>query len=394
MSGKMEKLPKSPSRQTEDFIYLVACALENRIPDLQKVNQMNLEQMYRLSRRHFMSAMIYMVLAQSGIWNEKTNDGEKDFVEKWKEKKEKIIRTTLLMDAESQALYQYMEENAIWYMPLKGAIMASFYPRYGMREMSDRDILYDATYQKQLCEWMKERGYSAKSVGVGNHDVYEKMPVYHFEMHTGLFDKSREKWYRYYRNIKQRLIRDEKINYRYHFSDEDFYIYMIVHMYKHLQNAGTGIRGLADLYLYLKEKNSVLDWVYIRREVKKLEVDAFEQISRSLCQKLFSNVQTDLTQKEQIQLDYMLESGVYGTLSNYMENEAKKIRKESQNAMQARLKYIWKNMFLTPEQRERINPFLRHKWSIPFWVLYRRGRAVLFKRSVIKTKLEILRKIK
>lgn len=89
MSGKMEKLPKSPSRQTEDFIYLVACALENRIPDLQKVNQMNLEQMYRLSRRHFMSAMIYMVLAQSGIWNEKTNDGEKDFVEKWKEKKKR-----------------------------------------------------------------------------------------------------------------------------------------------------------------------------------------------------------------------------------------------------------------------------------------------------------------
>lgn len=77
-----------------------------------------------------------------------------------------------------------------------------------------------------------------------------------------------------------------------------------------------------------------------------------------------------------------------------MENEAKRIRKESQNAMQARLKYIWKNMFLTPEQRERINPFLRHKWSIPFWVLYRSGRAVLFKRSVIKTKLEILRKIK
>lgn len=249
MRGEMEKLPKSPSKQTEDFIYLVACALENRIPNLQKVNQMNLEQMYRLSRRHSMSAMIYMVLAQSGIWNEKTNDGEKDFVEKWKEKKENIIRTTLLMDAESQALYQYMEENAIWYMPLKGAIMASFYPRYGMREMSDRDILYDATYQKQLCEWMKERGYSAKSVGVGNHDVYEKMPVYHFEM-------------------------------------------------------------------------------------------------------------------------------------------------ESQNAMQARLKYIWKNMFLTPEQRERINPFLRHKWSIPFWVLYRSGRAVLFKRSVIKTKLEILRKIK
>ena len=77
-------------------------------------------------------------------------------------------------------------------MPLKGVILKELYPKIGMRQMSDNDILFDETYRKDVVRFMKNKGYHLKS-GINAHcDEWVKEPVYNFEMHLNLFVESNE----------------------------------------------------------------------------------------------------------------------------------------------------------------------------------------------------------
>jgi len=77
---------------------------------------------------------------------------------------------------------------------------------------------------------------------------------------TVLFNSySFPKWVAYYEEIKQRLVKDSENEYGYHFSDEDFYIYLLLHGYKHFSNYGNGIGFLTDIFVFLQKKNN--SWI-------------------------------------------------------------------------------------------------------------------------------------
>ena len=59
-----------------------------------------------------------------------------------------------------------------------------------MRQMSDVDILFDASHANDVKEALESLGYTTESFGKGNHDVYHKEPVSNFEMHRDLFGQS------------------------------------------------------------------------------------------------------------------------------------------------------------------------------------------------------------
>lgn len=155
-------------------------------------------------------------------------------------------------------------------MPLKGAILKELYPRQEMRQMADNDILFDAEYKAAVKDYFVREGYEVISYAKGNHDVYEKEPVYNFEMHTSLFGKAHnEVWAEYYKDIQSKLDKRDH-HFQYSFTDEDFYIYFIVHAFKHFDGCGTGIRYFVDSYVYQNAKN--LNWSYIEGELDKLGV--------------------------------------------------------------------------------------------------------------------------
>ena len=377
-----------------DLIYLMRCALNEKIPEMEMIKTMDLEQIYKLSKKHSVSAMVYFALESANTFSQ-FNENRK-LEEKWKETKEKAVRKNILLKTERRAVFQYMNQNRIWHMALKGAVIESMYPKFGMREMADQDILYDSAYQRQLCEWMKKRGYTVVSVGKGNHDIYEKPPVYNFEMHTSLISEMyRTEWKEYYREVKKRLIRDASNPYEYHFSDEDFYVYMIVHACKHFMLAGTGLRTLSDIYIYLHQKENKMDWAYMKHEMKILKIESFEHEIRVLSKKLFSGDSVILTPAEEKQLSYLFDSGTYGTQENYIENSLKEIRSETSTVGQAKLQYIWKRLILSEREMKAYHPIVyQHRYLLPFLVIYRVVRGILFKRKKIKKEFEAMRKLK
>ncbi|MBQ3413161.1 MAG: nucleotidyltransferase family protein [Oscillospiraceae bacterium] len=166
-------------------------------------------------------------------------------------------------------------------MPLKGSVLKDLYPIYGMRQMSDNDILIDSFREAEVKKVMEDLGFEAVSYGKGNHDVYHKQPVSNIEIHTSLFVPSHNKAiYEYYRSVEEKLMPKEGFERK--FSDEDFYIYMIAHEYKHYTNSGTGIRSLLDVYVFLRKHEDDLDKNYIDSELKKLGLEIFENDNRDL----------------------------------------------------------------------------------------------------------------
>ena len=359
----------------KDLIFLLSCAVNGITPNADRVQAMDLEQLYQLAKFHSVRAAVCIVLEKAGIEDQAFHQAYK-----------KAIRKNIYLDMERTAITSAFEEQGIWYMPLKGAVLKDLYPANGMREMADNDMLYDADKQQEAMQIMLGQGYTAESVGKSNHDVYKKPPVLNFELHTALFSSAHaEPLYRYYADTKRLLIRDEDNSFGCHFSDEDFYIYITAHEWKHFNGRGTGIRSLLDCCVYCRNKGDSLDWEYISEQCRLLEIDGFEQQRRQLATKLFSSeILPDLTNAETDLLMNYLSSGTHGTFENAVRKKLKD---------RTKLSFWWHSVFLSRKEMEQHVPFsAKSPLLYPVAAVFRIFRVLIFKQDKIKRAAKTLKK--
>lgn len=337
------------------------------------------EGLFRVADRHLMTAAVCIALEKTGLMDRCPADIKKKFTEG----KTVSVYMTLLMDAERQKLLAFMEEQGIWYLPLKGIVLKELYPQLGARQMSDNDILIDVNAWKVLRDHMRKNGYKWKNEGAGAHDTYVKQPVYRFEMHRKLFvddfkGKQRSAFAAYYETINTRMQKDEGNRFGYHLSDEDFYIYFLAHAYRHYSTGGTGIRTLLDLYVYRLNKRE-LDEDRIAAETDELGIRSFEMCSRTLAEKLFSfpSRQEELTEEEARMLAWMESSGVFGTTAHHVQNGLQELEEAGNGAgTKAKCVYLLRRVFPDLTWYRFNEPFVyRHRWLIPFFWVYRLFRG-------------------
>jgi len=365
-----------------DLVYLCACAANGLKPDAERIRGMDMQQLYKAAAFHTLTAMTAFALESAGV---------KD--KAFSQAKEKAIRKTMLLDSERRKLFAYLEKNGIWYMPLKGVILKELYPKYGMRQMADNDILFDEAHRDAVRAFFESNGYTVICSEKANHDVYQKPPVLNFEMHTSLFSRIHDRrWQAYYKNVKARLVKDDGNGCGYHFSDDDFYIYITVHEYKHYANRGTGLRSLVDRYVYLRQKSGSLDFSYIESECGRLGIADFEKQSRALAEKAFGAAEAmPLSDENERMLTRYLSSGTYGTLENELKRRREKYAEKTGKT--SKFSYALSRLFPDREWYELHAPFYnRHPVLKPFFVVFRLFRGALFRRKVISSELKVLRK--
>lgn len=361
-----------------DMIYLTVCAVTGKTPERARVETLDPASLFTVCQKHVLTACVAYALESAGI-----NDHN------FTQAKEKAIRKNILLDAERRSILSRFEKEQIWYMPLKGALLKDWYPKLGMRQMSDNDILFDPAYRSQVREIMKSRGFQLKNAR-RNVDEYEKEPVYNFEMHASLFPEQYgigHEMAAYYRDVRARLIRDDAHPFGYHFSDEDFYLYMLAHEYKHFSDGGTGVRSLVDTYVFLHRFGSKMNRAYIRAELEKLHMTDYEKQNRVLAMKLFSG--DALTEQEQALLDYHIFSGTYGTIQNKYD---RKIRRSAGGSKKS---YIISRIFPPMNYYKMRFPWAyRCKILIPAAWLYRVFSGLLFRREKLSEELHYLNRKK
>ncbi len=311
------------------------------------------EKLYALAKHHSLTSLTYEALQK--IKNDNPDLNLPDLT-RFRKAKEQSVMRNILMDREREQLFSYMEEKKIWYMPLKGVILKELYPKLGLREMSDNDILFDNRYREEIRHWFEDCGYKVLEYGGGKDDVYAKKPYFYFEMHFSLFEERLlPEWNLYYQDLRSRLIKDKENHYGFHMSDEDFYVFLVAHAYKHYAESGFGIRHLIDLYIFLrantdfevKKKDrmsrqigSALNWNYILQQLDILHIREFEHTCRQLAVHIFTADSMDTLMnpkpEEKKLLHHMLVSGTYGTLQQKVERSV---------AKKGKFRYVFNRIF-------------------------------------------------
>ena len=143
------------------------------------------------------------------------------------------------------------------------------------------------------------------------------------------------------------------------------YVFLIVHIAKHYQYGGTGIRTLLDIYVYEKALPS-LDFDYIKGELKKIGLDRFYDKIHKIVFDWFSG---NFDGNYDTVSAYIISGGVYGTqgverLNNF-------INSNMDNLDSARKKNSVENIFPPLEiMKIRYSILEKQKWMLPlFWII-------------------------
>lgn len=356
----------------ESLVYLLSCAVNGAVPDTGRVSAMDLRAVFDLAGRHMLRAAAAAALASAGF-------RDPDFTEAYA----RAVRKAALLNTELTSLERALNTAGISYLPLKGTVLQNDYPLFGLREMSDVDILIDPERAGDVREIMERRGFTVESYGRDFHDVYHKPPVCSFEIHRTLFSPVYAPVIRdYYSRIRERLLPGEGTALR--MSDEDFYVYMVAHGYKHYSMGGTGLRSALDIYVYLKKHGS-LDRGYIKGELEKLGLSEHEALIRALSLRLFGGETPDEDTDEMLR--FLVDSGVYGRQDTKIANAVKE---------RGAARYVLSRAFLPMFYVKKAYPwFYAHRAALPLLPLYRLWLGLTRRRASFKSELtELLRRRK
>ena len=389
-------------------IYLTGCAVNKTTPSAELLSAIipddtenRIDLIRKAAKNHSLGALTASALESAGLSTAETSRDKKI-----------AIRRAMLFDEDRANILAAFDAAGIPYMPLKGVVLKEFYPSYGMREMADNDIWFLKSRADDVRKIFENAGFETEAFDKSAHDVYMKKPVSNFEMHRVLYNETHDPLFRtYYENVEERMLPGD--GFSRHLSPEDFYVYITTHACKHYSHAGTGLRSLLDVYVYLGA-NPSLDFDYIAAEIEKLGIKDFEATARSLSMKIFGDPERfakycrgecdgaecplALDNKEREMLEYIRLAGTYGTLSN-------KIKKEldaSGGGKISKLKYIT-GRFFVPISRK--NPhyaamanwypfFYKHKILLPALPFYRLGRSLKKRPGAIRAELKAVKSIK
>lgn len=367
----MEK--KEMLKNGTDLVYLARCALAGETPKSERLETMDLEAVHALAKRHSMVAVSAYAMESYCKENPDSAIAQHPVTQVWRQDKIMAIRKNLMLDMERESILAYLEQIGCWYMPLKGVFMQRIYPRAGMRQMSDNDILIDPAFRKEIRAYMLQNGYKADDVGQSVHDEYMKQPVYHYEMHIALLDSIHHSGrVAYYRNIKEKLRKDPENAFGYHFSDEDFYLYMHVHAAKHFEGCGNGIRSLMDIYQYLSQKGAQLDRESIEPVLEQMGLKEYVDAMEKLSGKLFGANEL-LTEQEQEVFFYLISSDTYGKKKTWIENKMKEyVAKDGKVTFWSRVRYAFRRFYPKAEFYEYRMPLVyKYRILMPFAAVWR-----------------------
>lgn len=264
-------------------------------------------------------------------------------------------------------LSEFLSENKIEHMPVKGYYIRELYPVKELRSFGDIDILIHEKDRKRCDSLMKSLGYTVKNDWEPTYS-YIKDDEY-YEIHTNLFDvrlKDRADMTEYFSSAWLHAKKDSGLRF---VPDTEFHlIYIICHLAKHLSTGGAGIRMYLDVALYILRYDSVISWERTEEEFKKLGLERFFHTVLSAVNEWFyvkascdfENFGEELSEL----LEFTLESDIFG---HSRDNSAIKLRGEERSKKRTALKIL----FPPAEQLENRYTFLkRSRLLLPLaWIV-------------------------
>ena len=208
------------------------------------------------------------------------------------------------------------EKENIEYMPLKGMVLRSIYPKPEMRTMGDADILIKLETYNRTSNIMKNLGFEFKNET--DHEFIWKNPFLYLELHKSVMTSYNKDFYKDF-GTGWKIAQKNGDGVKYEMSPEDFYIYIFVHFTKHYRISGIGIKHLLDLWV-ISEAYPKLNKEYISNELKKMHLHEFYLNVLDTINVWFSNGEEN--EKTELITNVIYESGQYGIASHAVVSRA------------------------------------------------------------------------
>lgn len=265
---------------------------------------------------------------------------------------------------------EILSENGIDHIVMKGYVLKDYYPVPELRTFGDIDIVIRPEERRRSHELICALGYPVKTDW---EPVYSyKRPEEHYELHTELLEvelPGKADCRAYFRNIWQHAVSDGA--HRYQFKPEFHFLYLLVHLAKHIAGTGAGIRLVLDLAVFIRHFGESLDWSWVAGELETLCLTDFAHTVLAFVQRYFG-IESPLALPDQEDetlealAEYILCGGVFGQDSRDSGTNTLKAEREASS----RLRVILKRLFPAARTIESRYTYLQGRaWLLPAaWV--------------------------
>ena len=324
---------------------------------LEKIKPNILPSVFRLAKRQDLAHIVAAFVLDNGI------DVEDSFKEQLrKERFASIYRCEQMRHALAE-ISATLEAEGVDYIPLKGAVLRSYYPYESMRTSCDIDVLIRKSDLKRAVNALKVRGYT--QTGSFFHDVWLYSPGgVHLELHFSICENM-EKLDAVLNNAWQYASHTEKR--RYEFSKEFFVYSTYAHMSYHFLGGGCGMRSLADIWIM--EHKMGAHYSEARGLLEKAGIYKFASEMSALANKCFGD--GDHEPLSDPLFDFIASGGTYGSVESNM--AVQKTRSKSPFV------YLIRRLFLPYPDMCIAHPILKKlPFLLPFFWLVRWFKALFF----------------
>ncbi len=254
---------------------------------------------YNFAKLHSLVGVFYLGGKDAGLPTEVVEKARADF--------EVEVMQQTLRDYHAERLFVKFRAAGIPFLPLKGYYTRRLYPNPEARSSCDLDVFYDVSKKAAVKKIFEEEGFSFQ-IENATHEEWVKDNII-VEMHYALVGQA-PKFDKYYQGVWSRL--QVKEGTEYVFSNEDEYVYFLVHAAKHFTGGGIGVKAVVDNYLY--RNKIVLDEVYLQEQLRALGLEKFAACLDKLSEAWFGGKEEG--EETAFLGDFVLSSSAYGTRRN------------------------------------------------------------------------------
>ena len=265
---------------------------------------------------------------------------------------ERAYSSALFAYANRRRAYQEIQvafaENSIQSITVKGLEVAALYPIPALRTMGDLDILVHQQDKERADQILIRLGYQTKMKNP-NYDWTYYRDGMEYELHHQMFyiydkDINDPKQVTFF-NDYWPYAKDGQLDWSFHF------LYMLVHLKKHLMLYGAGFRMFFDLAVIMNS-GIILDWPWIEKKLDEFHLCKFADVCFGLIEAWFSAEVPINHPRMEIDLldrltDRVARDGIFGfdNKNNYANVEVNTILKGGEQHWCSRIRVFLRNVF-------------------------------------------------
>lgn len=354
----------------EVMLQILSSAIHKKKYELNEIDKIDFEEMFKLSQEHNITAILYYGLSGTKGVKKIPSDTLNKF------KRNTFFSSSNQMNHIKNVteLLAKFEENNIKTVALKGLVVRNFYPRPEFRTMSDADIVVQEKDLEEAIKLLTSLGYVEK---VRTHvDICFVKGNSRIELHWKLINPGRINGGKKFENeIWDELVEVNvgeakalSLNY------EDLAVHLCVHLIKHLVDKGCGIRHFCDLVVLFEQKEDEINWDTFWEKIRQYNVEKAVRIVLYICSEYLGvKLKTNLNNEKYIDKKYLnillndiMNHGVFGR-SNEEESVARSLAfngDEEDNNISPFKQYL--KVFFPPVNRiQESYPYAKNKILVP-----------------------------